>query len=180
VVPTAAAFVGGGDWSPSTSLRDASERCHAPDAHNTGTSKAITADDVRRLLDSCDLSDPVGVVTTQHSCWSHAWARDRSPAARLQVDDLDWRTGRSVLQRRASREDGTALPADVGEALSAYLRQARPATGELPSVSAAVPVRPTADSRAASELSCGGWKMCQEQPHRGQRSTARVQGRVPA
>lgn len=59
-------------------------------------------------------------------------------AARLQLDDLDWRAGRIVLQGKASREDGMPLPADVGEALSAYLRQARPATGEPPGVSAAV------------------------------------------
>ena len=45
-----------------------------------------------------------------------------------------------VLRGKASREDGMPLRADVGEALSAYLRQARAATGEPPVVSAAVPL----------------------------------------
>jgi hypothetical protein len=35
------------------------------------------------------------------------------------------------------------LPADVGDAFSAYLCHARPAIGEPPGVSAAVPVRPS-------------------------------------
>jgi integrase len=51
-------------------------------------------------------------------------------AARLQLDDLDWRAGRSVLRGKASRERGMPLPADVGEASSASLRQTpqRPAS----------------------------------------------------
>ena len=82
-------------------------------------------------------------ATTRSSCWSHAWACDRSRRRGCRLDDLDWRAGRIVLRGKASREDGMPLPADVGEALSAYLRQARPATGEPPGVSAAVPVRPS-------------------------------------
>jgi integrase len=65
----------------------------------------------------------------------------RTEAARLRWDDLDWRAGRSVLRGGASREEGIPLPADAGEALSAYLRQARPATDRR--CSAAVPVRPS-------------------------------------
>ena len=64
-------------------------------------------------------------------------------AARLQVDDLDWRAGRIILRSKASREDAMPLPADVGEALSAHPRQTSPATGEPPGVSAAVPVGPS-------------------------------------
>jgi integrase len=63
-------------------------------------------------------------------------------AARLQLDDLDWRAGRSVLRGKASRKHGMPLPADVGEASSAYLRQARP-DRRAARCSAAVPVRPS-------------------------------------
>jgi hypothetical protein len=38
------------------------------------------------------------------------------------------------LRGKASREDGMPLAADVGEALSAHLRQARPATSEPPGI----------------------------------------------
>jgi hypothetical protein len=50
LVPTAAAFAGGGDWYRSTGLRDAGEVCHPPEGHNTCIPKAITANDVQRLL----------------------------------------------------------------------------------------------------------------------------------
>jgi integrase/recombinase XerD len=54
------------------------------------------------------------------------------------LDDLNCGAGRIVLQGKASREDKMPLPADVGEALSAYLRQGRPATGEPPGVSQSI------------------------------------------
>ena len=38
------------------------------------------------------------------------------------------------MRGKASREDGMPLAADVGEALSAHLRQARPATSEPPGI----------------------------------------------
>lgn len=46
-------------------------------------------------------------------------------AARLQLDDLDWRAGRIILRGKASREDGRPMPADLGDAFSACLWPAR-------------------------------------------------------
>ena len=136
-------FVGGGDWYRSTCSGTRARYVTPPEAYDTGIPKAITANDVQRLLDSCDISDPA-VVRDYAILMLVARVGLRSiEAARLQLDDLDWRAGRIVLRGKASREDGIPLPADVGEALSAYLRQARPATGEPPGVSAAVPVRPS-------------------------------------
>ena len=87
---------------------------------------------------SCDISDPAGVRDYAILMLLAGLGLQSIEAARLQLDDLDWRAGRIVLRGKASREDGMPLPADVGEALSAYLRQARPATDEPPGVSAAV------------------------------------------
>jgi integrase len=79
-------------------------------------------------------------------------------AARPQLDDLDWRAGRVVLRGEASREDAMPLPANVGEALSAHLRQARPATGEPPAVTAAVLVSVAVVSNpAASDTQVSTW-----------------------
>jgi site-specific recombinase XerD len=49
--------------------------------------------------------------------------------AKLQLDDIDWRAGEIVIAR--SKGDCTErlpLPADVGEAIAAYLRHGRPAS----------------------------------------------------
>lgn len=46
----------------------------------------------------------------------------------LQFEDLDWRAGRLVVRGKARRDDPLPLPADVGEAIAAYLRDGRPVT----------------------------------------------------
>ncbi|HMS15091.1 MAG TPA: tyrosine-type recombinase/integrase [Microthrixaceae bacterium] len=46
----------------------------------------------------------------------------------LQLEDLDWRAGQLVVRGKARRDDPLPLPADVGEAIAAYLRDGRPVT----------------------------------------------------
>ena len=41
--------------------------------------------------------------------------------ARLELSDLDWRAGELVVCGKARREDRLPLPADVGDAVAAYL-----------------------------------------------------------
>jgi hypothetical protein len=48
--------------------------------------------------------------------------------ARLELGDIDWRAGEIVIAGKARRRDRLPLPHDVGQALSAYLRDVRPAT----------------------------------------------------
>ena len=48
--------------------------------------------------------------------------------ARLLLDDVDWRCGEIAVRGKGRREDRLPLPADVGEALVAYLSVARPGT----------------------------------------------------
>lgn len=46
----------------------------------------------------------------------------------LQLEDLDWRAGQLIVRGKARRDDPLPLPADVGEAISAYLTDGRPET----------------------------------------------------
>jgi site-specific recombinase XerD len=46
----------------------------------------------------------------------------------LQLEDLDWRAGQLVVRGKARRDDPLPLPAEVGEAVAAYLRDGRPET----------------------------------------------------
>ena len=48
--------------------------------------------------------------------------------ARLELDDIDWRAGQITLRGKAGRDEAMPLPVDVGQALAAYLSQARPPT----------------------------------------------------
>lgn len=46
----------------------------------------------------------------------------------LQLQDLDWRAGQLIVRGKARRDDPLPLPADVGEAIAAYLVDGRPET----------------------------------------------------
>jgi len=50
--------------------------------------------------------------------------------ARLGLDDIDWRRGEIIIIGKGNRGERLPLPADVGKALTAYLRRGRPASAE--------------------------------------------------
>jgi site-specific recombinase XerD len=93
---------------------------------DTGVPKAIPADDVQRLLDSCDRSNPIGMRDYAILILVARLGLRSAEVARLEFGDIDWRIGQIVLRGKASRQDGMPLPCDVGAALSDYLSQARP------------------------------------------------------
>jgi site-specific recombinase XerD len=95
---------------------------------DTGVPKAIPAGDVQRLLDSCDHGDPVGMRDHAILMLVARLGLRSAEVARLELGDIDWRAGQITLRGKACRQDGMPLPCDVGEALAAYLSQARPAT----------------------------------------------------
>ncbi|WP_436501727.1 tyrosine-type recombinase/integrase [Actinokineospora sp. HUAS TT18] len=95
---------------------------------DTGIPRALPAGHVQRLLDSCDRSDPVHVRDYAILMLAARLGLRSIEVARLELGDIDWRGGRILLRGKASREDGMPLPADVGQAVAAYLADARPAT----------------------------------------------------
>ena len=50
-----------------------------------------------------------------------------SEAAALRLDDIDWRAGEITVHGKGRRDERLPLPADVGEAIAAWLRRGRPA-----------------------------------------------------
>ena len=95
---------------------------------DTGVPKAIPAGDVQRLLDSCDRGDPIGIRDYAILMLVARLGMRSAEVARLELGDINWRAGLITLRGKACRQDGMPLPCDVGEALAAYLSQARPAT----------------------------------------------------
>lgn len=95
---------------------------------DAGVPKAIASEDVQRLLDYCDRSDPIGIRDYAIVMLVARLGLRSAEVARLQLDDIDWRIGQIVLRGKASRQDGMPLPWEVGEALSDYLARARPST----------------------------------------------------
>jgi site-specific recombinase XerD len=96
--------------------------------HDTGIPVGVTAADVQRLLDCCDRSGVGGIRDFAILMIVARLGLRSAEVARLELDDIDWRGGEIVVRGKARRRDRLPLPADVGQALAGYLRDARPAT----------------------------------------------------
>ena len=93
-----------------------------------GLPKRLEADQVQRLLASCDRDTANGrrdfaVLTTLARLGLRA-----GEVATLRLDDIDWRVGEIVVRGKGKRFERLPLPADVGEAID-RLPASRP-TGE--------------------------------------------------
>lgn len=81
---------------------------------------------VRRLLATCDRGSQVGrrdfaVLTVLARLGLRA-----AEVAGLSLDDIDWRASEVVVHGKGGRPERLPLPADVGEAIVAYLQHGRP------------------------------------------------------
>ena len=80
------------------------------------------------LLGSCDRRGRTGVRDFAILMLVARLGVRSVEVARLELGDIDWRAGQIMLRGKASRQEAMPLPVDVGEALTAYLMQARPST----------------------------------------------------
>ncbi|MFE3732929.1 tyrosine-type recombinase/integrase [Nocardia sp. NPDC059154] len=95
---------------------------------DAGIPRAIPDEHVRRILDACDRTDRVGIRNFAILMLVARLGLRSIEVARLELADIDWRSGRIMLRSRAGRDEGLPLPVNVGEALAAYLSLARPET----------------------------------------------------
>jgi integrase/recombinase XerD len=87
-----------------------------------GLPKSITRADARALLNSCDRRRAAGRRDYAVLLILLRLGLRSSEAAALRLEDLDWRAGELVVHGKAGPIDRLPLPADVGEAIAAYLR----------------------------------------------------------
>jgi integrase/recombinase XerD len=98
-------------------------------ARRAGRSRTLTADEVARLLASCDRRTASGrrdyaILTVLVRLGLRA-----GEVAALTLDDIDWRAGELVVVGKGGRRDRLPLPVDVGQALADYLKRGRPRGG---------------------------------------------------
>jgi integrase len=91
-----------------------------------GLPKALAPGEVERLLRSCDRRTTFGrrdfaVLTLLARLGLRA-----GEVAALRLDDLDWRAGELLVRGKGPKAERLPLPADVGEAMAAWLRRGRP------------------------------------------------------
>jgi integrase len=93
-----------------------------------GVPKGLTEAQLRRLLRSCDRRRRAGRRDYAVLLLLARLGLRAGEVAALQLNDIDWKDAALVVRGKGRREARLPLPADVGEALSAYLRFARPPT----------------------------------------------------
>jgi integrase/recombinase XerD len=100
-----------------------------PGRRLTGLPKGLASDQVQRLLASCDTSTRSGCRDFAVLTMLVRLGLRAGEVAKLQLDDIDWRAGEIVIAHsKGNRTERLPLPADVGEAIAAYLRHGRPAS----------------------------------------------------
>jgi integrase/recombinase XerD len=90
--------------------------------------RGISQADARALLDGPDRRTALGRRDYALMVLLLRLGLRRSEVAGLRLDDIDWRGGELVVRGKGDREDRLPLPADVGQAIAAYLRRGRPAS----------------------------------------------------
>lgn len=90
--------------------------------------KALEPSQVKRLLESCAQSTVMGrrdiaILTTFVRLGLRA-----GEVTALRLSDIDWRSGEITIHGKGTRTDRLPLPADVGQAIVAWLTQGRPAS----------------------------------------------------
>jgi integrase/recombinase XerD len=91
-----------------------------------GLPRALEAEQVRSLLDSCDRSRAGGMRDFAILTMLVRLGMRRGEVADVRLDDIDWRAGEIVVRGKGDRVKRLPLPADVGEAIAVYLRDGRP------------------------------------------------------
>lgn len=90
--------------------------------------QGISAGDARTLLRSCDRRTAVGCRDYAVILVLLRLGLRACEVAALRLQDIDWQVGQITVHGKGTRLDRLPLPVEVGEAIAAYLRRARPRT----------------------------------------------------
>jgi len=88
--------------------------------------RAIPADQVCQLLASIDRRPAIGCRDYAILLLLARLGLRSGEVAFLELDDIDWNTGTLSVRGKSGRRGELPLPAEVGEAIAAYLRRGRP------------------------------------------------------
>ena len=88
--------------------------------------KYISADDVERLINSCDSTEPLGARDRAILLLLARLGLRPSDVSMLRLSDLEWSDGTLTVSGKNRRETRLPLPQDVGDAILHYLEHGRP------------------------------------------------------
>lgn len=113
----------------------------------------LEADEVERVITSCDLSEPQGVRDRAILLLLARLGLRAGDIVTMRLEDVDWVAGTVRVCGKGRREIRLPLPQEAGDALLEYLTQIRPAadTHQI-FLCVNAPIRPFASSASVSDI----------------------------
>jgi integrase/recombinase XerD len=93
-----------------------------------GLPRPLEPAQVQAMLGSCDRATAAGRRDLAMLTLMARMGLRAGEVAGLRLDDISWWTGQITIRGKGNRRDRLPLPADVGEAVAAWLRDGRPCT----------------------------------------------------
>jgi site-specific recombinase XerD len=119
----------------------------------TSIPRAIPADAIRRLLASINRRTALGRRDYAILLLLARLGLRAGEVVFLELDDIDWNAGRLSVRGKGGQQHTLPLPADVGVAIAAYLRNGRPkSNSRRVFLRAKAPIRGFLDQRAVGSL----------------------------
>jgi site-specific recombinase XerC len=88
--------------------------------------KFLPSGTVQRVLSCCDRQTPLGRRDYAILLLLARLGLRAGEVVALNLEDIDWQAGQMTIRGKGGRSAQMPLPADVGEAIAAYLRDGRP------------------------------------------------------
>lgn len=113
----------------------------------------LEADDVERVITSCDLNKPQGIRDRAVLLLLARLGLRAGDIVTMRLDDLDWGTGTLRVSGKGRKGTRLPLPQDAGDALLHYLKRVRPPAGtDRVFLCMNAPIRPFASSALVSGI----------------------------